>query len=89
LERRAGIKLKRLPTPGWRYYIEALGKWAIKATGGDPNAAFPSYADGQGRSFASPFDASKAEQFLGWLPTKDRKTLIREGIHVPVDEFLW
>ena len=46
----------------------------------------PSYADWEGRNFASVFDASKAEQMLDWSPVKDRTTLVREGIHVPVEE---
>lgn len=88
LEQTAKIKLKRVPTQGWRYYAEALGKWTIKKLGKDKNAAFPSYADGQGRSFASPFSSQKAENELGWRPTKDRDILIKEGIHEPVREFL-
>ena len=87
-EHHAGIKIKRVPTPSWRYFAEALGKWAIKSIGRDPNAAFPSYADCQGRSFAATFDASKAEKELGWSPVQDRPTLVKEGIYVPVDEFV-
>ncbi len=87
-EQHAGIKIKRVPTPSWRYYSEALGKWAIKSIGRDPNAAFPSYADCQGRSFAATFDASKAEKELGWSPVQDRHQLVKEGIYAPVDEFL-
>ena len=87
-EQHAGIKIKRVPTPSWRYYSEALGKWAIKSIGRDPNAAFPSYADCQGRSFAATFDASKAEKELGWSPVQDRQTLVKEGIYAPVDEFV-
>ena len=87
LERQAGIKLRRVPMPGWRYYTEALAKWAIKSIGRDPNAVFPSYADFEGRSFAAMFDSSKAERQLGWSPVKERETLIRKGVHVPVDEF--
>ena len=86
-ERQAGIKLRRVPTPSWRYYTAALAKWAIKSIGRDPNTAFPSYAECEGRSLAAVFDYSKAERQLGWLPIKDRETIIREGIHVPVNEF--
>jgi len=59
----------------------------VKSLGRDPNAAFPSYADWEGRSFAAVFDSSKAERQLGWTPTKDRITLIKEGIHAPADAF--
>ncbi|MBF2076173.1 MAG: NAD-dependent epimerase/dehydratase family protein [Synechococcales cyanobacterium C42_A2020_086] len=86
-EQQAGLKLKRVPVPSWKEYGEALAKWGIKRIGRDPNAAFPSYADCEGRGFAATFDASKAEQQLGWSPVKDRETLIREGIQVPVAEF--
>ncbi len=86
-EQRAGIHLKRVLTSNWRYYIGEMAKWAIKRIGRDPNAAFPSYADMQCRSFASVFDSSKAQHQLGWQPVSDRETLIREGLHVPIDEY--
>ena len=86
-ERKAGIKLRRVPTWPGSVYTSAIAKWAIKRIGRDPNAAFPSYADIEGRSFAAPFDSSKAERQLGWSPVKEREILIREGIHAPVDEF--
>jgi nucleoside-diphosphate-sugar epimerase len=86
-EQRAGLKLRRIPTASWRNYSEALVKWAVKSLGRDPNAAFPSYADWEGRSFTAVFDSSKAERQLGWSPVKDRTTLIKEGVHVPADEF--
>lgn len=86
-ERFAGIKLRRVPTPALRAYTASIAKWAIKSIGRDPNAAFPSYADWEGRSFAAVFDSSKAERQLGWSPVKEREILIREGIHVPVKEF--
>ncbi len=88
LERRAGIKLRRVPMPSWRSYTEAMGKWAVKAIGKTPGVLMPSYADWQGRSFASRFDASKAEQALDWHPAKDRATLVAVGIHGPADEFI-
>jgi nucleoside-diphosphate-sugar epimerase len=65
-----------------------MGKWAIKRVGRDPNAAFPSFEDCDGRSLAAVFDCSKAEKQLGWQPVKDRKTLIEQGIHIPVAEFV-
>jgi nucleoside-diphosphate-sugar epimerase len=86
-ERRAGIKLRRIPVPAWRAYVTALGKWAVKRIGHDSNAAFPSYADCDGRSLAALFDCSKAERELGWSPVKDRETLVHEGIYAPVEEF--
>ncbi len=86
LERRAGVKIKRVEMPGWRAYLTAMAKYAVKAVGRHPTAVRPSYADWEGRNFASVFDASKAERVLDWSPVKDRATLVREGIHVPVEE---
>ncbi|MDM9382269.1 NAD-dependent epimerase/dehydratase family protein [Chlorogloeopsis sp. ULAP01] len=86
-ERQASIKLRRVPTSPRSSYIESLLKWAIKSIGRDPHAAFPSYADCEGRSFAAKFDSSKAEHELGWTPVQDRETIIREGIQIPVAEF--
>jgi nucleoside-diphosphate-sugar epimerase/predicted dehydrogenase len=88
LEQRAGIKLRRVPMPSWRSYVEAMGKWGVKAIGKDPNATMPSYVEWQGRSFASTLDASKAKQALGWHPVEDRATLVAVGIHGPADEFI-
>jgi nucleoside-diphosphate-sugar epimerase len=88
LERRAGIRIKRIPTSGARYYAEAMGKWALKSVGGDRSAKLPSYGDWEGRGFAARFDCGKAERELGWRPEKDRAELIRRGIHLPVDESL-
>ncbi|MCA9707018.1 MAG: NAD-dependent epimerase/dehydratase family protein [Myxococcales bacterium] len=88
LERRAGIKLRRVPMPAVRSYVEAMGKWAVKAVGKDPAATMPSFADWQGRSFAARFDASKASKELGWTPVSDRQTIIADGIHGPADEFI-
>jgi len=81
LERRAGVVAAR--TTGWRYYTEVLAKWAIKSIG-RPQRCVP--ADFEGRSFAAMFDSSKAERQLAG-PVKDRETLIRKGVHIPVDEF--
>jgi len=88
LEQHAGVKLRRVPVPAWRSYAESIGKWAIKTVGRDPNVVLPSYVDWKGRTFASVFDASKAERELEWQPVSDRATLIAEGIHAPVDEFI-
>ncbi|BAP58218.1 putative dehydrogenase [Thioploca ingrica] len=87
-EQHAGIQLTRIPASNWRYYLESLAKWSIKKVGRDPGAAFPSYAEIKGRSFASTFNSSKAQRELGWTPISDRDTLIKEGIWAPVDEFL-
>jgi len=87
-EREAGIKLKRVPTPAWKDYTEAILKWSIKKIGRDRNALVPSFADCEGRSFAAKFDYSKAEKELGWKPIKDRAAFIQEGIKIPVKQFV-
>jgi len=87
-EEHAGLEIKRIPTSSARYFCEALGKWLIKKVGRDPGAVLPSYGDWEGRSFAATFDCEKARRELDWHPTEDRETLVREGIRVPVDEFL-
>jgi nucleoside-diphosphate-sugar epimerase len=86
VERRAGIRLKRVPTPSYRAFAGALVKWAVKSAGGSDGLR-PSYSDWRGRTFASPFDCSKARNELGWTPTDDRATVVSQGIHAPVDEF--
>ncbi len=86
-EHQAGIKLKRVFASNWRYYLESLAKWTIKRIGRDSTAAFPSYAEIKGRSFASIFELSKAKQQLGWNPIGDRELIIKEGVHAPVTEF--
>jgi nucleoside-diphosphate-sugar epimerase/predicted dehydrogenase len=86
-ERQANIKLRRVFKSPASSYIESVLKWVIKSIGNDPDAAFPSYADFQSRTFAAKFDCTKAERQLGWSPVKDRETIICEGIHVPVTEF--
>jgi len=87
IERRAGVRLTRVATASQRDYAEAMVKWAVKAMGGDKTALRPSYADWRGRTFASPFDCSKASQQLDWHPSEDRNAVIAVGIHQPVDEF--
>jgi nucleoside-diphosphate-sugar epimerase/predicted dehydrogenase len=85
-EARAGVKLKRIPTSSHRRTAEAFVKYAIKKLARDRHAALPSHADWEGRSFAAAFDSSRARRDLGWQPVDDAPTLIREGIHAPVDE---
>jgi nucleoside-diphosphate-sugar epimerase len=88
LERRAGIKLRRVPMPSLRSYVEAMGKWAIKTVGKDPNVTMPSYVEWKGRSFASTLSADKAKKELDWHPVEDRQTLVEVGIWGPADEFI-
>jgi nucleoside-diphosphate-sugar epimerase/predicted dehydrogenase len=86
VERRARIRLRRVPTPSLRAYTEAMVKWAIKSMGGS-DALRPSFSDWRGRTFASPFDCTKARRELEWSPTESRDAMVARGIHEPVDEF--
>lgn len=86
VEHRAGIRLRRVATPSYRAYTEAMVKWAIKSVGGS-TALRPSFSDWRGRTFASPFDCTKARQELHWSPTESREAMVAKGIHEPVDEF--
>jgi len=88
IEARSGIRITRIPTSAARRMTEAVAKWAIKKLARDREAAFPSYADWEGRSFSARFDSSKARSELGWQPVDDAPTLIREGLEAPADEFL-
>lgn len=67
--------------------MEETAKWLIKKIGRDSDAQRPTYAELDGRTFASRLDGGRAEHELGWTPTQDRETLVREGIHAPVDEW--
>jgi nucleoside-diphosphate-sugar epimerase/predicted dehydrogenase len=87
-EQRAGLKLRRVSSHPLNVYLTNLVKWGIKVAGRNPEAAFPSFADYPGRSLASKFDASKAENKLNWHPIQDREKLIQAGIYQPVTEFL-
>jgi nucleoside-diphosphate-sugar epimerase/predicted dehydrogenase len=88
LERHAGIHIKRVvATPG-QLFLEESAKWVIKSAGRDGSARLPSWYDGDGRTLAAPFDCNAAKEDLGWRPTGDRATLVREGIELPADEFL-
>lgn len=88
IERQAHVKIRRVPLSARRMYLVSMLKWGLKKAGGDRQAAFPSYSDCAGRQLASRFDCSKAERELGWQPVRDRDTLISEGIHQPVKEWI-
>jgi nucleoside-diphosphate-sugar epimerase len=87
IEHRAGVRLRRVATPSGRAFAEEVVKWAIKAMGGDKTVKRPSYIDWRGRTFASPFDCSKAIAELSWSPVMERDAIVAAGIWEPVDEF--
>jgi nucleoside-diphosphate-sugar epimerase/predicted dehydrogenase len=88
LERAAGVKFNRVPTSSTRYFVEDIGKYVIKAIGRDPAAKIPSFFNSDSRSCAARFDATRARQRLGWVPTTDREKVIHEGIVLPARQFL-
>lgn len=88
LEAVSGLKFSRVEGSPLKDYLQSLAKWAVKSVGRDPNVAFPSYADSEGRSFSAVFSFSKAQQQLGWHPIQDRQVLIDKGIRQPVAEFI-
>ena len=87
-ERCAGICLRKLPTPIWRFYLNDMLKWVVKCAVGHRDRRMPSYRDWESRTQRAHFDCSKAVRVLGWQPTSERAEIIKQGIHVPVAEFL-
>jgi len=88
IERCAGLKLQRFPTPIHRFYSESMFKWVVKVLVRHPERELPSYRDWESRTQKALFDCSKAKQTLGWQPASDRAALIEQGIAVPVREWL-
>jgi nucleoside-diphosphate-sugar epimerase len=86
LSRASGSRVLRTACPAPRRYLGAIGKWLLKLPSRS-GAPFPSYADWRGRSFASPFDCTKAVRVLGWSPVSDRAELLRRGVTEPAREW--
>jgi nucleoside-diphosphate-sugar epimerase/predicted dehydrogenase len=86
-ERLAGIKVRRLPIPPWRYFLEDIAKYGVKTIARNPERVLPSHAFYVGLSCKSPFSPEKAKQRLGWRPSGDLAHVIHEGIAVPTAEF--
>ncbi len=68
-------------------YASQVAKWLVKKAIGrkDP---FPSWADCNGRSFASPFDCSVTEAALDWHPESDRTVLLSRGVTQPAEAWI-
>jgi hypothetical protein len=88
LERVAGIKVRRLPTPPWRLFAEDIAKWGIKTLARNPERRRPSYSYYEGLSCRALYAPDRSKQRLGWQPTADAAVLIQQGIAVPAAEFL-
>ena len=88
LERVAGIKVRRLPTPTWRLFAEDIAKWGVKTLARNPERRVPSYRYYEGLSCRALYAPDRSKQRLGWAPTADVATLIQQGIAIPAAEFL-
>ena len=88
LEKHAGVRLMRHPSPIWRFFAADSLKWMVKTLAGYPDRALPSYRAWDGRTGAAFFDCSKAKRLLGWQPTSDLKALVEAGIRAPALEFV-
>ena len=86
LSRASGTAVLQKACSAPRLYTGAVGKWLLKLPSRS-GAPFPSYADCRGRSFASPFDCSKAVEILGWRPVSDRAELLRRGVTEPAKDW--
>lgn len=88
LDRAGGFRLRRLPTPIWRFYVSDFFKWMVKVLVQHPERRFPSYRDWESRTQQATFDCSRAKARLGWKPVSDREQMVRRGIEEPLRELL-
>ncbi|MGB8261593.1 MAG: NAD-dependent epimerase/dehydratase family protein, partial [Terracidiphilus sp.] len=88
LDRAAGIQIDRRPTPIFSFYWRDLLKYCVKIALRHPERRLPSYRDWESRTQRARFDCSAAKAALDWRPSSDPETLIRQGIEIPVHEFL-
>ena len=86
LEDRCRTKIVRVPTQPWRHYSSSHLKWAVKRLGGTDSIR-PSFADWQGRTFASVIDSGKAARLLDWRGMDDVDRLITSGIDDAVEQW--
>jgi nucleoside-diphosphate-sugar epimerase len=87
LERIAGIKVKRLPVPAWRRFVEDIAKYGLKTIAG-AERNLPSYAYYVGLTNRARYSPDKTKQRLGWQPRGELSQVVSEGIAAPVAEFL-
>jgi nucleoside-diphosphate-sugar epimerase len=82
VDRCAGIRIKRHPTPIARFYLQDMIKWAVKVLVRHPERRLPMYLDWESRTQRAAFDCSGAKRRLGWRPVSERAEFIRRGIEV-------
>jgi len=88
VQARAGMRIRRSPTPAWRFFAEDMAKYAVKTVGRVPDRRHPSYRDYVGRAARATISGERAKTVLGWKPNADREALIRDGIYAAVDDYL-
>ncbi len=88
VEQRAGMRIRKTPTPAWRFFAEDMAKFAVKTVGRVPDRRRPSYQDYVGRAARATISGERAKTILGWKPNAEQDKLIRDGIHAAVDDHL-
>jgi len=86
-ERLAGIKVRRLPVPPWRRFVEDIAKYGLKTMAGAERYR-PSYDYYVGMSGRARYSPQKAKERLGWSPTSEIDRIVADGIEIPVAEFV-
>ena len=87
LQKAAGVRLDIRRRSAFSFYLADMFKYMVKVLVRHPERRLPSYRDWYTRAHRSRFDCSGAKKMLGWLPIEDKETLIREGIHIPAEEW--
>jgi predicted dehydrogenase/nucleoside-diphosphate-sugar epimerase len=82
---RSGIKARAAPHAASRYWLSDFVKELAKNVIRHPNRRWPSLHDWRCRAHVSVYDSSLTQEVLGWRPASDRETLVKAGIHGPVD----
>ncbi len=88
LEAAGKLKLQRIPTSPFRYYLSDMFKWCVKVAVRHHDRRMPSYRDWESRTQKALWDCSASKKLLHWKPTSDRAGIIEKGIRVPLDEIL-
>lgn len=86
-ERLAGIRVRRLPVAPWKRFVQDIAKYGLKTVAGSERNR-PSYDYYVGMSCRARYAPDKAKETLGWRPSADVAHIVREGIAVPVSEFV-
>jgi len=88
LDRAGAMRVQRIPTPVWKFYLRDMMKWIVKVAVRHPERRLPSYRDWESRTARAHFDCSAAKLALGWNPANERAELVRRGIEEPLQEYL-